>query len=93
MSESEIHHDLGAEALLKAGARSASVYTTHGVLSGGAVARIASSPIETMTITDSILATEVVRLAHNIRQISIAPLMAEAMRRISEESSVSSLFD
>jgi len=82
-----------AEALLKAGARSASVYTTHGVLSGGAVARIASSPIETMTITDSILATEAVRLARNIRQISIAPLMAEAMRRISEESSVSSLFD
>ena len=82
-----------AEALLKAGARSASVYTTHGVLSGGAVARIASSPIETMTITDSILATEAVRLAHNIRQITIAPLMADAMRRISEESSVSSLFD
>jgi ribose-phosphate pyrophosphokinase len=82
-----------AEALLKAGARSASVYTTHGVLSGGAVARIASSPIDTMTITDSILATEAVRLAHNIRQISVAPLMAEAMRRISEESSVSSLFD
>ena len=46
-----------------------------------------------MTITDSILATEAVRLAHNIRQISVAPLMAEAMRRISEESSVSSLFD
>jgi ribose-phosphate pyrophosphokinase len=82
-----------AEALLKAGARSVSVYTTHGVLSGGAVARIASSAIETMTITDSILATEAVRLAHNIRQISVAPLMAEAMRRISEESSVSSLFD
>src|SRR5580704_16566644 len=82
-----------AEALLKAGARSSSVYTTHGVLSGGAVARIASSPIETMTITDSILATEAVRLARNIRQISVAPLMAEAMRRISEESSVSSLFD
>lgn len=82
-----------AEALLKAGASSVSVYTTHGVLSGGAVARIASSPIETMTITDSILATEAVRLAHNIRQISVAPLMAEAMRRISEESSVSSLFD
>lgn len=82
-----------AEALLKVGARSASVYTTHGVLSGGAVARIAASPIETMTITDSILATEAVRLAQNIRQITIAPLMADAMRRISEESSVSSLFD
>ncbi len=82
-----------AEALISAGARSASVYVTHGVLSGGAVARIASSPIETMTITDSILATEAVRVARNIRQITVAPLMAEAMRRISDESSVSSLFD
>ncbi len=82
-----------AAALIKEGARSASVYVTHGVLSGGAVARIASSPIEMMTITDSILATEAVRVAQNIRQITIAPLMAEAMRRISDESSVSSLFD
>ena len=82
-----------AEALIAAGARSASVYVTHGVLSGGAVARIASSPIQMMTITDSILATEAVRLAQNIRQLTIAPLLAEAMRRISEESSVSSLFD
>ncbi len=46
-----------------------------------------------MTITDCILATEAVRLASNIRQITIAPLLAEAMRRISDESSVSSLFD
>jgi len=82
-----------AAALIGDGARSASVYTTHGVLSGGAVARIASSPIEMMTITDSILATEAVRLASNVRQITIAPLLAEAMRRISDESSVSSLFD
>ena len=82
-----------AAALIANGARSASVYTTHGVLSGGAVARIASSPIEMMVITDSILATEAVRLAHNIRQITIAPLLAEAMRRINDESSVSSLFD
>ncbi len=82
-----------AAALIDNGARSASVYVTHGVLSGGAVARIASSPIEMMTLTDSILATEAVRLAHNIRQATIAPLLAEAMRRISEESSVSSLFD
>jgi ribose-phosphate pyrophosphokinase len=63
------------------------------VLSGGAVARIASSPIEVVTLTDSILATEAVRLAHNVRQLTIAPLLAEAMRRISDESSVSSLFD
>jgi ribose-phosphate pyrophosphokinase len=86
-------HCNAAEALIKAGARSTSAYVTHGVLSGGAVARIASSPIETMVITDSILATEAVRLAPNIRQITIAPLMASAMQRISEESSVSSLFD
>ncbi|MDD2706292.1 MAG: ribose-phosphate pyrophosphokinase, partial [Acidocella sp.] len=82
-----------AEALLANGANSVSVYVSHGVLSGGAVARIAASPIEMMTITDSIAATEAVRLAHNIRQLSIAPLLAEAMRRISTESSVSSLFD
>jgi ribose-phosphate pyrophosphokinase len=82
-----------AEALLANGARSVSVYISHGVLSGGAVARIASSQIEMLTITDSIAATEAVRLAHNVRQLSIAPLLAEAMRRISTESSVSSLFD
>ena len=60
---------------------------------GSAVARIAASPIEMLTITDSILATEAVQQAPNIRQATIAPLLAEAMRRISEESSVSSLFD
>jgi ribose-phosphate pyrophosphokinase len=57
------------------------------------VARIAASPIETMTITDSILATEAVRQSPNLRQATIAPLLAEAMRRISDETSVSSLFD
>ena len=82
-----------AQALMGGGANSASVYVTHGVMSGGAVARIASSPIESMTITDSILATEAVRLASNVRQFTIAPILAEAMQRISEESSVSSLFD
>ncbi len=82
-----------ASALIKGGAGSASVYVTHGVLSGGAVARIAASPIETLTVTDSILATEAVRTANNIRQATIADLLAEAIRRISDESSVSSLFD
>ncbi len=86
-------HCNAADALIKHGARSASAYVTHGVLSGGAVARIVGSPIEMMTITDSILATEAVRKAPNIRELTIAPLLAEAMRRISEESSVSSLFD
>ena len=82
-----------ADALIAEGAHSVSVYVTHGVLSGGAIARIAASPIEMMTFTDSIMATEAVRLAANLRQISIASLLAEAMRRISDESSVSSLFD
>jgi ribose-phosphate pyrophosphokinase len=86
-------HCNAAEALISHGARSASAYVTHGVLSGGAVARIAASPIETMTITDSIMATEEVRRSGNIRQLTIAPLMAEAMQRIADESSVSSLFD
>ena len=82
-----------ADALLKNGARSASVYVTHGVLSGGAVARIGAGNIEAMVTTDSIQATEAVRVSSNIRQLTIAPLLAEAMRRISEESSVSTLFD
>ena len=82
-----------AEALRKAGATSVSAYVTHGVLSGGAVARVTSSPLQSLVITDSIQATEAVRLAQNIRQLTIAPLMAEAIKRISEERSVSSLFD
>ncbi|HEY0183106.1 MAG TPA: ribose-phosphate pyrophosphokinase [Rhodopila sp.] len=86
-------HCNAADALMKRGARSASAYVTHGVLSGAAVARIASSPIEMMTITDSILATHEVKRCGNIRELTIAPLLAEAMRRISDESSVSSLFD
>lgn len=82
-----------ADALISQGAKSVSVYVTHGVLSGGAVARMAASPIEMTTITDSIQATEAVRISQNMRQLSVAPLLAEAMRRISDESSVSSLFD
>jgi len=82
-----------ARALIENGAKTASVYVTHGVLSGGAVARIASSPVEMMMMTDSILATEAVRLASNVKQLSIAPLIADAMARIHEERSVSSLFD
>jgi ribose-phosphate pyrophosphokinase len=82
-----------ANALKEKGAKSVVAYVTHGVLSGGAVARVASSALEELVTTDSILATEAVRLARNVRQIGIAPLMGEALRRISEESSVSSLFD
>jgi ribose-phosphate pyrophosphokinase len=81
-----------AVALIEAGASSVSAYVTHGVLSGGAVARIAASPMLELVITDSILATEAVRVSQNVRQLTIAPLIAEAVKRISEERSVSSLF-
>ena len=82
-----------AQALKNKGAKSVAAYVTHGVLSGGAVARVAASELERLVTTDTIMATEAVRVARNVRQISIAPLMGEAMRRISDESSVSSLFD
>jgi ribose-phosphate pyrophosphokinase len=82
-----------ATALMNAGAVSVAAFVTHGVLSGGAVARVTASPLEELVITDSIPATEAVKLAHNIRQVTIAPLMAESIQRISEERSVSSLFD
>ena len=82
-----------AQALIDRGAKSASVYVTHGVLSGEAADKIASSPITRLTITDSIMPTDRIRLADNIHIISIANLFAEAMNRIHEEKSVSSLFD
>src|SRR5882757_8458055 len=81
-----------AEALIERGAKSVAAYVTHGVLSGGAVARVAASPLEALVTTDSIAATEAVGGARNIRRLPIAPLMAEAILRISEERSVSSLF-
>ena len=80
-------------ALKEQGATTVSAYVTHGVLSGGAVARVSESPMERLVITDSIMATEAVRISHNIEQLTVAPLMAEAISRISEETSVSSLFD
>ncbi len=82
-----------AAALKEAGAAEVSAHISHGVFSGKAVLRIEESVLEMVTITDSILPTEAVNASKNIRVIPIAPLMAEAMRRISEESSVSSLFD
>ena len=82
-----------AGALVDAGAKSVSAYVSHGVLSGGAVARVGSSVMDELVITDSILATEAVRVSNKIRRITIAPLIAEAMNRISHETSVSSLFD
>ena len=81
-----------AEALLAKGAIEVMAYLTHGVLSGGAVSRIAASALKTLVITDSIQPTEAVRVASNIRVLSIAPLMAEAIKRTANEQSVSSLF-
>jgi len=82
-----------AKALLDAGATSAAAYVTHGVLSEGAVARVSASPLEELVTTDSIQATEEVEGTENIRELSVAALIGEAIKRISDESSVSSLFD
>ena len=82
-----------AEALLNKGAKAVYAYATHGVLSGGAVARIRDSKLKSLVVTDSIAATEEIRKAPNIRRISIAPLLGEAIDRIANEKSVSSLFD
>ncbi|MDF2798806.1 MULTISPECIES: ribose-phosphate pyrophosphokinase [unclassified Devosia] len=82
-----------AEALIKAGAKEVSAYITHGVLSEGASARIAGSKLKELVITDSIEQTEAQRNAGNIRRVSIAPLIGEAIARTASEQSVSSLFD
>jgi ribose-phosphate pyrophosphokinase len=81
-----------AEALLNHGATLVTGYISHGVLSGGAVARIMASRLKELVITDSILPSEAVRNAHNIRVLPIAPLLGEAIARTAEEKSVSSLF-
>ena len=82
-----------AAALLESGAKSVTAYVSHGVLSGGAVARVDGSALAELVVTDSIAATAAVKAAQKVRRITIAPLLAEAMRRTAEESSVSSLFD
>jgi ribose-phosphate pyrophosphokinase len=81
-----------ANALLEKGATEVVAYITHGVLSGGAVAKIAASKLKTLVITDSIQPTEAAKASPNIRVLSIAPLLAEAIARTNREESVSSLF-
>ena len=81
------------EARLANGATSVTAYISHGVLSGGAVARIASSKLKELVITNSIEPTSAVKAAHNIRVITIGDLLGEAIRRTALEQSVSSLFD
>ena len=82
-----------ADALIANGAKEVYAYISHGVLSGGAAARIAGSKLKELVITDSILPTEAVNKAANIRTLSIAGLIAEAIGRTAAEESVSSLFD
>jgi ribose-phosphate pyrophosphokinase len=82
-----------AQALLDDGAASVTAYISHGVLSGGAVARVNASALKELVITDSILPTEAARASKQIRILPIASLIGEAIRRIADESSVSSLFD
>ena len=82
-----------ASALIDEGAKSVSAYITHGVLSGPAVERITNSKLKELVITDSIAPSDSIKDAKNIRILNLAPLIAEAIKRISSDSSVSSLFD
>jgi ribose-phosphate pyrophosphokinase len=81
-----------ANALLQKGATEVVAYITHGVLTGGAVAKISASNLKTLVITDSIQPTDATKSASNLRVLSIAPLLAEAIARTAREESVSSLF-
>ena len=82
-----------AAALKEAGAEGVIAYCTHGVLSGGAIARVEGSALEELVITDTIGNHETVANSTKVRHLTIAPLIAEAIKRIADESSVSSLFD
>jgi ribose-phosphate pyrophosphokinase len=82
-----------ADALLQKGAREVRAYISHAVLSGGAVARVTSSRLKELVVTDTIQPTEAMRVSKNIRVLSIAPLIGEAIARTAREESVSSLFD
>jgi ribose-phosphate pyrophosphokinase len=82
-----------ADALMKEGAKSVAAYVTHGVLSGKAVERVDQSVLTSLVITDTIMTSDAAKNARNIRVVSVAPLLAEAVKRINDETSVSSLFD
>src|SRR5215213_1418278 len=82
-----------AKALMEAGAKSVAAYITHGVLSGSAVERVAGSALTELVITDTIKPTDAATDSQRIRILSVAPLIGEAVKRIADESSVSSLFD
>ena len=82
-----------AKALIDRGATSVSAYVSHGVLSGAACQRVETSVLTELVITDTIEASDLVRACGKVRQVSVAPLIGEAIRRIANEESVSKLFD
>ena len=82
-----------AKALKNNGAKEIYSYIVHGVLSGNAFSKIAESSIKELILTDTIEPSDEVKNTKNIRHISIAPLMGEAIKRISSDASVSALFD
>jgi ribose-phosphate pyrophosphokinase len=82
-----------AQALIDRGAESVSAYVSHGVLSGAACQRVEKSALAELVITDTIESSDVVRACPKVRQVSVAPLIGEAIRRIANEESVSKLFD
>jgi ribose-phosphate pyrophosphokinase len=82
-----------AKALVERGAETVSAYVSHGVLSGAACDRVNKSVLTELVITDSIEASETVKACGKVRQVSVAPLIGEAIRRIANEESVSKLFD
>jgi len=75
------------------GATEVYAYCSHGVLSGGAAARVQASELSELVVTDTIYPGEADDPKGKIRRLTIAPLFAEAIRRIADEASVSSLFD
>ena len=81
-----------AAALLKRGAKEVHVYATHGVFSGEAVKKIKNSKIKNLVITDSIDSSDKLKKVRNIEVLSISILLAEAIKRISNSTSVSDLF-
>ncbi len=83
---------LAAEALKQEGATKVVAYITHAVLSGGAVERIAASALDELVVTDTIPLAQAARDCGRIRQLSVASLLAETIRRIRDEESVSSLY-
>lgn len=82
-----------ASALIEKGASGVSAYVTHGVLSGEAISRVENSALTELVVTDSICQNERASASSRIRSVTVAPLLAEAIKRIAEESSVSTLFD